>query len=216
MSIICLTDSSRTFRSFPRRGKTPRLRTNGANTNGAAAAENYFARLGKRYTLIFLGNTHLTGVPSVRRHVACSDPISVDPSCPFPDAVVVPTDDAEAGDRQGLRGAFCVLMDNTNERYIHACIHIYVYIYIYTCMYVYVCMYVYMYVYIYMCVCIYIYMSVCIYIYIYTYMYTYTYMLCLDVSVVNCVLVTWIIVHRHAYVLVCSLASPAPWRSPPP
>ena len=44
---------------------------------------------GKRYPQALWGNKHrLTRVPkkSVKKHATCSDPISADPICPFPNA----------------------------------------------------------------------------------------------------------------------------------
>ena len=65
------------------------LRTNGVNTNGAAAKVMNFDRLGTKVLHGTFGKIkaiRLTGVPkkSVKRHKICSDPISADPSCTFP------------------------------------------------------------------------------------------------------------------------------------
>ena len=65
------------------------LRTNGVNTNGAAAKVMNLPGLGESW---HFGKIHLTGVPkstSVKKHGICSDPSSVDPICPLPSLCLV-------------------------------------------------------------------------------------------------------------------------------
>ena len=66
------------------------LRTNGVNTNGAAEEVMFFfygfgkkARPGT-FGKINVGSREYTKRPLCQKHELCSDPISADPSCPFP------------------------------------------------------------------------------------------------------------------------------------
>ena len=68
---------------------TPWLRTNGVSTNGAAAEAMNFDGLGKKvrpgtFGKIKAGEREHAKGPSLKKHVICSDPISADPICPFP------------------------------------------------------------------------------------------------------------------------------------
>ena len=65
------------------------LRTNGVNTNGAAAKVMNFDRLVKKvrpdtFGKIEVGSRGYPKSPSVEKHEICSDPISADPICPSP------------------------------------------------------------------------------------------------------------------------------------
>ena len=65
------------------------LRTNGVNTNGAAAKVMIFDRLGKKvhpgtFGKIKVGYREYPKGPSVKTHEICSDPISADSISPFP------------------------------------------------------------------------------------------------------------------------------------
>ena len=69
----------------------PWLRTNGVNTNGAAAKVMNFDRVGRQvhpgpFGMIKVGERECAKSPSVEKHENCSDPISSDPICPFPKA----------------------------------------------------------------------------------------------------------------------------------
>ena len=73
------------------RESTPWLRTNGVDTNGAAAEVMVFDRLGKKVRPGTFGEykSRLTGGPKkslCQKHEICSDPISADPICPSPSA----------------------------------------------------------------------------------------------------------------------------------
>ena len=68
------------------------LRTNGVNTIGVAAKAMFcLKQIGEKGTPwhFWEDNSRLTGVPkmSVKKHETCSDPISADPVCPFPNSV---------------------------------------------------------------------------------------------------------------------------------
>ena len=65
------------------------LRTNGVNANGAAAKVMNFDRLRKKvhpgtFGKIQVGQRECPKGPSVIKYEICSDPISADPICPFP------------------------------------------------------------------------------------------------------------------------------------
>ena len=78
-----------------------------------------FCRIGKKVHPGILGNIDLTGVPkssSVKKPNVCSDPIRVDPICPFPKHV---------GRRAGGRGR------GRRAYYVCICMCLYIYIYIY-------------------------------------------------------------------------------------
>ena len=68
---------------------TPWLRTNGVNTNSAAAKVLNSDRSGKKVRPGTPGEikSRLTGVPKrslcKKKHEICGDPISADPICPF-------------------------------------------------------------------------------------------------------------------------------------
>ena len=76
--LLCLPDLRQATRS----------RTNGVNTNGAAAKVNILFRFGDKGTPwhVWEDKLMLTGVPkkSVKKHDICSDPSSADPICPSP------------------------------------------------------------------------------------------------------------------------------------
>ena len=68
------------------------LRTNGVNTNGAAARVINFDRLKEKGTPwhFWEDKSRLTGAPKkipVKKHEIRSDPSSADPICPFPKAL---------------------------------------------------------------------------------------------------------------------------------
>ena len=69
------------------RSRSSWLRTNVVSTDETAAKVMNLPDRKKGTPWHFLGKTHLTGVPkslSAKRHEICSDPIRVDPMCPFP------------------------------------------------------------------------------------------------------------------------------------
>ena len=79
---------TRTLRT-PQTSHASWLRTNGVNTNGAAAKVMKFDRLGKKVRPGTFGKTKVgqreyPKSPSVKKHTICSDPISADPIGPFP------------------------------------------------------------------------------------------------------------------------------------
>ena len=76
--------------------RRPWLRTNGVSANGAAAEVMNSDRLGEKGTPwhFWEAESRLTGIPSrslCQKTVSkCSDPLSVDPLCPFPNASMRP------------------------------------------------------------------------------------------------------------------------------
>ena len=65
------------------------LRTNGVNTDGAAAKVMNFISLGKKVRPSTFGKLKVYQCeyhksPSVKKHEICSDPINADPICPSP------------------------------------------------------------------------------------------------------------------------------------
>ena len=133
-----------------RPGRPPRSRTNGVNTNGAAAKVNGDYPKG----------------PSVEKQEMCGDAISADP-------VLFPSDSLPIEDAAERLRERVLLIYIYIYIYIYTYIHTYIYIYIYIYTHTYIHTYIYIYVYIY----IYIYRErekgVYIYIYIYTYIYIY-------------------------------------------
>ena len=69
------------------------MRTNGVNNNGAAAKVMFFDRVGEKVRPDTFGKTKVgyweyPKSPSVKKHEICSDPISADPICPFPNKLL--------------------------------------------------------------------------------------------------------------------------------